>query len=234
MPTNETNTGESAASADAEFVALCDRLVGELPISGGSVCAVGEKEAQSTLWASDTIASQLDELQFDLGEGPRWDATRSGALIVVNDLPKEATTRWPVLAGALVHRSIGAVFVFPLTLGAISVGVVELYRETPGSLGADSVAKAARMARTITIPAVTYATRSALEDHGLSTEFAPELRREVHQAAGMISYQLGITATEAFMRLRAHAFAIDVPVHVIANDVVCRRLNFKHLLDDHP
>jgi len=49
---------------------------------------------------------------------------------------------------------------------------------------------------------------------------------EIHQATGMVLAQLGIDATDALARLRAHAFAHQQPLLVVAADVVARRLIF--------
>ena len=48
----------------------------------------------------------------------------------------------------------------------------------------------------------------------------------VYQAQGMVMIQLGITAQEALLRLRAHAFAQDQRLSAVAEDVVARRLTF--------
>jgi hypothetical protein len=46
----------------------------------------------------------------------------------------------------------------------------------------------------------------------------------VHQAAGMVSVQLGIGVTEALVRLRGHAFLTDRSIDDVSRDVVDRRL----------
>jgi AmiR/NasT family two-component response regulator len=51
-------------------------------------------------------------------------------------------------------------------------------------------------------------------------------RAEVHQATGMISVQLGVSLEEAFVRLRAHAFASGGALGDVAGEVVGRRLRF--------
>jgi AmiR/NasT family two-component response regulator len=50
---------------------------------------------------------------------------------------------------------------------------------------------------------------------------------EVHQATGMISAQLDVGVDEAFVRLRAHAFAEHLALRDIARDVVGRRLRLE-------
>jgi hypothetical protein len=53
-----------------------------------------------------------------------------------------------------------------------------------------------------------------------------ELHLVVHQAAGMVAVQLGISVADALVRLRAFAFADGRPVQEVAEDVVARRLRF--------
>ena len=46
----------------------------------------------------------------------------------------------------------------------------------------------------------------------------------VHNAAGMVSVQEGISVTEALIRLRAFAFSHDRLLADVAEDIVARRL----------
>jgi hypothetical protein len=52
-------------------------------------------------------------------------------------------------------------------------------------------------------------------------------RAEVYQAIGMISVQLDVDLEEAFVRLRAHAFAVGAGLGDAADDVVNRRLRLQ-------
>ena len=47
---------------------------------------------------------------------------------------------------------------------------------------------------------------------------------EVHQASGMVKVQAGVTIEEAFLMLRAHAFASGTADRRCREDVVERRL----------
>jgi ANTAR domain-containing protein len=49
-------------------------------------------------------------------------------------------------------------------------------------------------------------------------------RAEVDQATGMLTVQLGVTAAEAYARLRAYAYAQDRRLADVAGDIVARRL----------
>jgi AmiR/NasT family two-component response regulator len=107
------------------------------------------------------------------------------------------------------------------------VGSVGLYRRTPGALTESDVATATVMAAAVVGVAVQLATAGA-DDHSASeSTLAPAMRREVHQATGMIVVQLETTATVAFSRLRAYAFANERTVMDVAHAVVTRQLDFR-------
>jgi hypothetical protein len=49
---------------------------------------------------------------------------------------------------------------------------------------------------------------------------------QVHQATGMVMAQVGVTLDQAFLLLRARAFADGRPLAELATDVVARRVRF--------
>ncbi len=60
----------------------------------------------------------------------------------------------------------------------------------------------------------------------------PWLRRaRVHQATGMVAAQLGLTTDDAMAVLRAHAFALEVSLDQVSDELVSRRLVF-HVPDE--
>ncbi|MFD4422365.1 GAF and ANTAR domain-containing protein [Agromyces sp. NPDC058484] len=203
---------------------LCSRFVELLPVTGVSISAIGAP-GQSTIGASDTVAARLEELQFELGEGPHWEALRSGQAVLVPDVG-ERDHSWPVFGAAVLELGVGALFAFPLVMGAVTVGVVDMYRSAPGKLDAREIATAHSLAASTAGTALRLAARSAGEDSPARGGMGPELRREVHQATGMVLVQLQVTATEAFARLQAHAFSTGQTVELVAHAVVTRRLRF--------
>ena len=47
---------------------------------------------------------------------------------------------------------------------------------------------------------------------------------ELHQATGMLIAQLGVSATDAAARLRAHAASTHRPLIDVSRDIIARRL----------
>jgi hypothetical protein len=217
--------GSAAASQ-----ALCQRFVDLLPITGASISVTSESGAQSTIGITDLVAAELEQLQFELGEGPHWEVLKTGLAVFVPDTA-EATARWPVFGSAVANLPVGAMFALPLRMGAVTVGVVDLYRSTPGELRGQDAGAALSLAGSIAELALRYAVVSAEDDAAAESVMAPAMRREIHQATGMILIQLGVTATEAFTRLQGRAFADGRSVADVAHDVVDRSLAFTH--DDH-
>ena len=209
---------------------LCRPFLTLLPVTGASLSVIGWPGQHSTIHASDATAARVDALQLELGEGPRWRVLRTGQPVLIPDVSQGQDSEWPMFGAAVREVGVGALFTFPMVLGAATVGSIDLYRSTPGALNASDVAQGLALAGSIAGSAVRRAVWSAGEESP-NVELAPELRREVHQATGMILAQLDTNATEAFARLRAHAFASDRTVEDVARDVVSRQLDFRYLTD---
>jgi hypothetical protein len=225
-PTDVRDVPEQEAYGSADLSAV---FVGRLPINGASVCVrMGDRE-QSTISVSDPLAAEIDELQYVLGEGPHWDAMRSGKPVSVPNLRTSNDGKWPMLTVALAESDAAALFAIPLRIGAVTVGVADLYRSEPGGLDERDVATALSLARETAPRALQAATALANAEAPTKSGLAAELRREVHQATGMILVQLDVDATEAFLRLKAYSFSSGISIQHVAKDVVQRRLNFRDL-----
>lgn len=179
---------------------------------------------QSFAAASDTSSQQVEELQFTLGEGPCVDAFTSRRPVLVAELGNGVNSRWPIYASAVHERGVRAVFAFPLQVGAARIGVLDVFRDHPGAMTDEEVAQALVFAE--------IALATVLDGQGAAPpgnvpegfDEAPVFRAEISQAQGMIMIQLGVTITEALVRLRAYAYAEGRPLADVARDVVARTL----------
>ncbi len=206
---------------------LCHPFLQNLPISGASVTVVNASRSQHSVCSSDSIASRIDEMQFEFGEGPQWKAVSSGELVVVADIEGDLHSDWPIFWSEVRQLAVGALFAVPMRMGAVTVGAVTLYRTHPGDLSPDQRSSALAIASAIASTAVQRAMRSALHEEAAESPTSPALRREVHQATGMILAQLNTTATDAYSRLQAYAFAHGRHILDVARDVVNRDLTFE-------
>jgi hypothetical protein len=187
-------------------------------------------------WGQEAVSTELEDLQFTLGQGPGVDAAAGAAAVLVADL-LGAAGRWPVFVPAAATLGVRALFALPLRIGAISVGTMLAHRATAGPLVDGALADAFALADAVTVLLVHQ--QSAGINHIQRAEDGPQpgwappatYRAQVHQATGMISAQLGVSVAEALVRLRAYAYADGRLIADVAADVVSRRLR---LGQDHP
>lgn len=205
---------------------LCSRCVDTLSVAGAGITLIAGGAVQVSMCASNEIVKALAELEFTLGTGPASDAHEQGVPVAAVDLVKAPPVRWSAFTGPVVDAGFRAVFAFPLRLGAAQLGALVLYQLHRGDLSADSYADALIAAEVIT--RAILARQAGMSEEELTAELTASgsFHPQVHQAAGMVSVQLGVGVGDALARLRARAFALGRPIGEVAADVVARRLRF--------
>jgi GAF domain-containing protein len=205
---------------------VCAVATAAAGVTSAAVAVVLSATPRETIHVTDRLASDLEELSLTLGEGPGVDALTDGPVLVADLMTQDCSARWPAFAPAAVQAGARAVFVFPMQVGAILLGVMSLYRARPGELASEQLADALLLADT----ACALLLDAAAPDHpamdGRQLEQVGPHHPEVHQATGMIIVQLGVSAAVALARLRAYAYAYDRRLRDVAADVVARRLRF--------
>jgi hypothetical protein len=209
---------------------VCAAAVAAVEVSGGWLSAASGADAGHLIRVTDAVSEHLAEFQLTLGEGPSLDASGSGGPVLASDLSgTEAASRWPAFAPAARQAGAAAVFVFPLRIGAIQAGVLGLYRARPGPLSASQLGDALVFADTATLLLLEVQDQAAGDSMagtgpgGQPAELGLH-RAEIDQATGMLTEQLGTGIANAFVRLRAYAFANDLRLADVARDIVARRL----------
>jgi hypothetical protein len=225
---------EGGASAPGR---ICRACLAVLPVTRAAVTVMTSADRQEPIWASDEVASHLDELQFSLGEGPCVEAFTAGRPVLVPDLAELSGNPWPMFADAARRTAVQALFVLPLQAGAIVVGVLDLYRDEPGMLAPDELTAALRTADALLWTLLGLRNgpaRDGSPGHDGNGEVDPHRwlsgsplnHTAVYQATGMIMIQLALSPEAALSRLRAAAFVQSRAIDEVARDVVARRLRF--------
>jgi hypothetical protein len=216
---------------DAESVRLlparlCEVCAEVMAMTGAGITLMSGDVARGSICSSNAVSALLEDLQFTLGEGPCIDAYTQDQVVSEPDLAGAGGHRWVAFGPPAVAAGAVAVFGFPMRVGAVRVGALNVYRDRSGPLNdeqyADGMVLAGVAARAV-LGMQAHAPPGTL---GTELEVGADFRLVVHQAAGMVSVQLEITVGEALIRLRAHAFAYDRPLAMVAEDIVARRLRF--------
>ena len=219
---------ELAAEGDAWSVArLCvvgPRLTG---MTGAGVMLMSGDVPRGSLCATNDVSQLIEELQYTLGEGPCVDAYQQDQVVAEPDLADPVIRRWIAFAPPALEAGARAVFGFPLRVGTVRLGALNLYRDRSGPLSDDQHADALVIAD-VTARWVLEAQAGAPPGAVAGElEVGSDFHFAVHNAAGMVSVQAGISVTEALIRLRAFAFSQDRLLADVAQDVIDRRLRLE-------
>jgi hypothetical protein len=210
----------------AETARLCRVCAEVTSVTGAGIMLMSGDIAHGSLCTTDDVSALIERLQYDLGEGPCVDAYQLGRPVLEPDLADPVIPRWLAFTGPAVAAGARAVFGFPLEVGAVRLGALNLYLDHPGPLGGEQHADALVMSD---VAAEAVLLLQADAPPGLiaaELEAGADFQYVVHQAAGMVSVQLGVTVGQALVRLRGYAFGNDRPLADVARDVVARTLRF--------
>ena len=207
---------------------LCRALAAALGVDGAGMSLLTDTSFRLRLGSSDDLAELLETVQFTVGEGPCVQAAATGDPVLVKDLHAQAGARWPGFAALAARRlrEVGAVFGFPLGIGGVSVGSVNLYSRTCQAL---SSAQIAQTAEAVAIATAALLASPPPADEPSTEESVQALTetdpwRAMHLAIGVMAGRLDVEPVEALARMRADAFNHDMLLTDLATQILTDRL----------
>jgi GAF domain-containing protein len=198
-------TLDTVVSVATELVAGCD-LVG---------ISIVHHSGIETPAASDESLRRIDELQFELKEGPCYDALRTHETVCSRDLAVDE--RWPRW-GPLVAAELGAMSIVSYRLFTTedTLGALNLYGRKADAFDAGDVYDGFALAAHV---AVALAASQNVEH----LETAINNRTVIGRAEGILMERFDLTATQAFAVLRRVSQHRNVRLHLVANELVRTR-----------
>jgi len=207
--------------SSARLCAVSSQIV---EVNGAGVMLMSGDIPRGSLCSTDAVSQLIEDLQYTLGEGPCIDAYHQDQVVVEPDLAAPETRRWLAFTPPALKAGVRAVFGFPLRVGTVRLGALNLYRDRPDPLSDDQHADALVMADVAARWVLETQAGAPADVVAHELQISADFHFVVHNAAGMISVQLGISVAEALIRLRALAFSSDRALTDVAQDVIDRRL----------
>lgn len=198
---------------------LCAALCEGLPVDAATISLYTDAPDRQLLHASNEAALQLEEIQFELGEGPCVTAAATGRPVIVPDLHGRLT-EWPLFGATARQRlpDIGSVYAFPMVDGPHHVGAVDLLRKDAWDPDEQTVRKASLAVRATAVALLTIPDDLPWEP----TEVMDAHWGRTHRTAGVMAQRLGISVDEALARLRAEAFGSGRPLPEVSDAILAR------------
>jgi len=167
---------------------------------------------------SDDRLAHLEELQIRHCEGPCIAAFEDKELVGAEDLTSEA--RWPLFCAAAVERGVRAVLASPLPYNQDAVGVVAVLSEDRHPWSAEG--ELALLAFTDLAALLIASMMQGQEQSELAAQLQTALnsRAIIEQAKGVLIGRDGLSAREAYEKLRAQARSERRKLAAVSADVV--------------
>ena len=220
----------SGSRNEPEPARLCEVCAKVSLMTGAGIMLMAGNTQQGSVCSSNAVSALMEELQYTLGEGPCVDAHREDRPVVEADLADPDMPRWLGFAPPAVAAGARAVFGFPMRVGGVRLGALNLYRDRPGPMSDDQYADSLVLAGVAAQAVVALQANASPGALSTALEEGANFRFVVHQASGMVAVQLGVSLGEALARLRAYAFGNEVLLTEVAEAIVARKLR----LDDRP
>lgn len=166
---------------------LVRRMVDILPIDAAGVSMISRTTAPLLVAGSDEMATRYERLQTEVGEGPCVAAYETDEPILIPDLERD--TRFPKFAEGARAEGLVAVFTFPLRADGRTIGALDLYRTTPGSLNDYELGVAQTLADVATAYLLNAHARQVKAD--FVSAVGHELRTPTTSIAGFVELLLG-------------------------------------------
>lgn len=179
---------------ESSVEAVLERIVHAAVAEIGSAEYAGITEVDArrrlhTRVASNQVILQLEQLQYQLGEGPCLTSAREEVTVRCDELISE--TRWPRFAAAAVELGVQSMLSLQLYVDHDNLGALNLYARVPGAFTEADESTAMLLAT----HAALAMQRSTNEDN-FRTALAS--RDVIGQAKGILMERYKIDAVEAF------------------------------------
>jgi len=197
--------------------------MGEMAIQGAEVTGLtmlDENGRPKTFVCTDDKASEVDQLQYDEGDGPCLTAYREGHIVRIESNRTER--RWPAFSRRACERGVLSSLSAPLVAGGQSLGALNFYaRPEAAFTDADEKMGMAFAEQAAVIVANAQAYWGA-RDHSMHLDEAMRSPAVIEQAKGIVMARSSIVADEAFDVLRRFSQRENRKLRDVASDLVER------------
>ena len=221
------------ASGQLELEFLLRRVatyaVQAIPGADGAGLTLLEEDRADVVVATDPFVSEIDDIQYGIGQGPCISAAAEGRHVLSGSLGGDS--RWPRFGGRIARLGVHSVVSLPLVTPEGVVGAMNVYAHAKNVFDE----RAAELGMIFAAPAaIAVQNAQALaQTRRLAEQLQAALatRGVIDRAVGIMMSRSGGTEAEAMERLRELSQAEHRKLAVVARNIVdeaVRRARVRH------
>lgn len=177
--------------------------------NGVSLMLIGRGGRMSSPAFTSMEAFESDRAQYETGEGPSLESIREHRTVLIDDLATE--DRWPAYRSRVLGLGVRSLLGVRLFVLGDTMGALNLYASQPHAFERRSV-----LLSEVFASHAAVALKAAISEAG--KEAALQTRDIIGQAKGVLMAREGLTADDAFARLRDLSQRLNRPLRDIADE----------------
>lgn len=189
-----------------------------IPGADGAGLTLLEPDRSDTVVATAPFVSEIDDVQYDLGQGPCISAAAEAATVMSGSLGSDP--RWPRFGGRIARLGVHSVISLPLITPDGVVGAMNVYARSKNVFDEAS----ARIGEIFAAPAAVAVQNAQVlaqaQRLAARLEVALQTRGVIDRAVGIVMSRNGGTPEEALERLRTVSQREHVKLATVAEQIV--------------
>ena len=210
---------------------LVSYCVDLLDVASAGLLLADSRGVLHVMAAATAGTRELEAFQAQRQEGPCQDCYSTGQPVWIDDLT-QYRQRWPQFVPAALQAGFASVHAVPMHLHEQTLGALNLFGATTGSLNDQDLALAQALADVASVALVQNRTATDSDALNAQLQTALDSRVVLEQAKGVIAQTGNLDMAGAFAVLRKGARDRNVKIRDLARAVVTRDVLATTLLDD--
>lgn len=214
----QLGVGSGEAGLAAVLTRVAQLAVDAVPGADGAGLTLLEPARPDTIVATTRFVSDVDAIQYGLGQGPCISAAASGHTVRSGSLSTDG--EWPSFGAMVARLNVHSALSVPLHGPNRVVGSMNIYAHALHAFDE----RAAELAELFAVPAAVSVSNVAalIQAQRLTAQLQAALtnRAVIDQAIGMVMSRVGCNAKEAFDRLRQLSQTQNKKLSAVAEDLV--------------
>ena len=216
-------------SLEESLTRVAQFAVRAIPGAEGAGLTLLEENRSDTIVATADFVTQVDDIQYSLGQGPCISAAADQQTVMSGSLGGDQ--RWPQFGSRVARLGVHSVVSLPLLTNAGVLGAMNVYAHQKNAFPAD----AGRLGELFAVPAAIAVQNAQVlaQTKRLASQLQAALssRGVIERAIGIMMSRSGGTESEALDRLRSLSQHQHEKLPIVAQTIVdeaVRRARARH------